>query len=139
MSDYQSVCPKTESELLSLLTEIKESATGYEEAAQAMTDAAHVAFNYIASTCGCTGFQASFAQLRFVAQQRGAEHPLMLVDSGKQLYPQYDVAAEVSEFLNESLPQVAKTAKDKLESVPSANPRVRAHWQKLVDDHYEGE
>lgn len=123
---------------------------GYEASADAMWRAAVAAFNYAARRVGATGFQASWAALKFYAEAMNVEGPFTVVQVHDALYPQYDLVDRVRRFIEEQRPWLreqasAKLAEDERRShetfvdddgnerpVLTAHPDVVAHWRKLA-------
>lgn len=105
---------------------------GYSKAADALWQSAQAAFDYVADKLGVTGFQASWAALRFYGQEMRIEGPFMVIQAADALYPQYDVPASVAKFLDDAKPWLRERAAEKLESGPSASASVVAHWRALV-------
>jgi hypothetical protein len=129
--------PKSKEELDAFLDELTSEQHDYNTSALAMAEAALAAFNYIGSTLGCTGFQASCADLAFISKTRHMDGPFALLDGSQLLYPQYDLAARVAEYLKEWPPQLAEKAreliaKDDLHAGLKAHPDVRARWEELA-------
>lgn len=110
-------------------------AEGYGAAAQYVANVAVAAFNFAAHEEGITGFQASWADLEFLAKVRNLKGPFAILDSEKMLYPQYPTAVEQArEYEEEWKPWLAKEAK-RLMTVRKQEevaPRVWAHWEKLA-------
>lgn len=123
---------------------------GYEKSADAIWEAALAAFNYVARKVGATGFQASWAALKFYSEAMRVDGPFMVVKVEDALYPQYDVPGRVARFVEEQGPWLAEQAAEKLaefEARPTVtytdddgnerthetvHPNVVAHWRRLV-------
>jgi hypothetical protein len=123
---------------------------GYEKSADAMWQAAVAAFNYTARKVGATGFQASWAALRFYGVAMHVDGPFMIVQVHDALYPQYDVPGKVAGFLEEQRGWLAEQAREKLakyearptltytdddgqeHTAPTVHPNVVAHWRRLA-------
>jgi len=123
-------------ESLEELTEFIKSKTtedhDYNSASDAMWQVALAAFNYAAREMGTTGFQASVAELMFLAKSRNIDGPFALVTGKDLLYPQYDIESKVERYIDEWTPWAAEQAKELLQSRPDAAPAVRLHWQMLA-------
>jgi len=76
-------------ELAEFIQSLLELEHTYGTAAYSMSLAATAAFNFIANNEGCTGFQASCADLDFIRRTRRLKGPFKLLDYSKMLYPQY--------------------------------------------------
>lgn len=87
---------------------------GCEKSADAMWEAAVAAFDYVARKVGATGFQASWAALRFYGEAMHLDGPFMVVQVKDALFPQYDVLGSVARFLEEQRPWLAEQAVAKL-------------------------
>jgi len=123
-------------ESLEELTEFIKSKTtenhDYNSASDAMWQVALAAFNYAVREMGTTGFQASTAELMFLAKSRNIDGPFALVTGKDLLYPQYDIESKVERYVDEWTPWAAEKAKEVLQSRPDAAPAVRLHWQMLA-------
>ena len=123
-------------ESLEELTEFIKSKTtedhDYNSASDAMWQIALAAFNYAARELGTTGFQASTAELMFLAKSRNIDGPFAIIEAKDMLFPQYDIEAKVENYLDKWSPWAAQRAKEFLESRPDAAPEVRQHWQMLA-------
>lgn len=123
---------------------------GYSASADALWKAAAAAFNAVASIVGATGFQASWAALRFYGDVMHIESPFMVLKLEDAVFPQYDLPAKVTAWLDEHRSWLAEEAKKHLDeyeanpvlsytdddgvehAMPSAHPGVVAHWRNLV-------
>lgn len=83
-------------------------AQGYTKVAEALTEAAALAFNFVSAQAGATGAQAGFASMQLLGRLQRIEGPYMVVRAGDYLYPQYDgrvrqflEGPEVRQFLHE--------------------------------------
>lgn len=115
-----------------------------------MWKAAVAAFNYAASRVGASGFQASWAALRFYGEVMHIDGPYTIIQLHDALYPQYDLPGRVQGFIAEQAPWLAEQATAKLADYdarptvtytdddgnevtrPSVHPDVVAHWRKLA-------
>lgn len=106
---------------------------GYSQSADAMWKAAALAFNFAASQVGATGFQASWAALRFYAEVMHVECPFMLIKAEDALYPQYDLLGSVATWLGEQEQWLSEQAAAKLAQPHDHAVRpVVEHWQRLA-------
>lgn len=110
---------------------------GYQQSADAMWKAALEAFNWAADVVGATGFQASWAALRFYGEAMHVDGPFAISKLSDALYPQYDLPGRIAEFIAENREWLATKAKKKLVEHASdeyVHPNVRAHWERLARD-----
>jgi hypothetical protein len=109
---------------------------GYEASADAMWKAALMAFNYVASQVGASGFQASWAALKFYGEAMGIKGPFGVYKLEDALYPQYDLVGRLSTFIDDQREWLRDEAKKRLDEHPDGPTfvadRVWAHWQKLA-------
>jgi hypothetical protein len=105
---------------------------GYNRGPGAMAAAALAAFRYVGHVLGVTGFQASCADLAFLKQSRRMRGPFGIIDGEKLLYPQYDLRAQLEEWIAEWRPALAKRAAELLAAEPNAHPDVRARWAEIA-------
>lgn len=132
--------PENSAELADLIESLTvfdyvEGGEGYEKSADAMWQAAVAAFNYVARRVGATGFQASWAALRFYSEAMGVDGPFMVVRFEDALYPQYDVVGRVRDSLAEQRDWLRDEAVKKLAAMEKdsiVHPDVEAHWRKLA-------
>lgn len=127
--------PRAESveDVADLLRALIERDHDYGTCVYAMSIAAEAAFRFVASRLGVTGFQASCADLDVLRRTRGYRGPFMVVDLADALYPQYDLDAELREFVNARADWLRDEAVRLLaESGEQAHPDVVAHWQRLA-------
>lgn len=125
--------PQTKQELMDYIDKIIEGPHDYDTSAEAMSQAAIAAFNFTAYTLGVTGFQAGWAEMRFIQEMRDLELPFMILDSSRLLYPQYNLHNQAEEFIQESQEAVAIEAKRLLEINEGASKQVRERWEDLAD------
>jgi hypothetical protein len=132
--------------------EYVEGGEGYERSADAMWKAAIAAFNLVAREVGATGFQASWAALKFYGEAMHIDCPFTVVRVEDALYPQYDIPARVQRFIDDSGSWLRGRATEKLAAyeaepvhewmddegeehhTPTAAPRVVAHWRALLEE-----
>lgn len=109
---------------------------GYEQSADAMWKATLAAFEYAARKVGATGFQASWAALRFYGEAMGVKGPFIISKVEDALYPQYDLPGQLAKFLEEQRPWLAEQAAQKIVETEGrdsmVHPNVLAHWQRLA-------
>lgn len=157
--EYKKPYPKTEEELLALIREAlapasfevpegagieayqtKEAEDAYSRSADAMWKCALAAFNYAAHQVGASGFQASWAEMRFLGESRGFKGPFAILDANDMVFPQYDLRAKVEKYLEEWLPWAAEEARRKMAEYAGnrdgdaafVNTNVWAHWENLA-------
>jgi len=136
MRDFKSPWPESIDELAALITAVTNREHGYGTCVYAMSIAAECAFNYVAYTEGCTGFQASMADLDVVRRTRSLKGPFALIDGNDLLYPQHDIRGRIEELISKWQPWAKKEAQKLLDSNGNghgAHPDVKAHWQKLAE------
>lgn len=109
----------------------------YNEGPFAMAAAAYLAFNYAAHFIGASGFQASGAELMFLAASRGLKGPFAIVNSEDMLYPQYDIPGRVQAYVDEDWTDWAAQEAQKLldshaDKRDTVAPPVWAHWEQLA-------
>lgn len=146
--------PRTLTELSdyiqSLVGEEGEGWRGYEASADAMWKAALAAFNLVSREVGATGFQASWAALKFYGEAMHVDCPFMVVRVEDALFPQYDIPGKVQGFIDESETWLREQAAEKLAAfeadpvhhwtdddgvehdTPTAHPRVVEHWRRIL-------
>ena len=115
-------------------TEVGVDESGYNASAEAMWRAALAAFNFVASEVGATGFQASWAALKFYAEAMRYDCPISVFKADDALYPQYDLPARLATWLEECRPWLREQAVAKLngQDMEFVAPAVEAHWHKLA-------
>lgn len=109
----------------------------YGSAAAAMSVAAMLAFNYVASVEGCTGAQADFARDDFYRRARRLEGPFCVISADDALFPQYDVADQSRRFLaNHSVRKwLREKAAERLSKTDFyVDKSVTDHWKKLLEE-----
>ena len=148
--------PRTLTELSdyiqSLVAFEEDGGSGYEKSADAMWKAAAAAFNLVAREVGATGFQASWAALKFYGEVMHVECPFMIVRLEDALFPQYDIPGRVRGWMDESGEWVREKAAEKLAAyeadpvhdwtddegvehhTPTASPHVVEHWRALAGE-----
>lgn len=115
---------------------------GYQQSADALWKAAAAAFNYAADKVGATGFQASWAALRFHREVMHVDGPFAIFMLHDALYPQYDLPDQLRRFIEDNRGWLRYEASRKLAEYEAgearfAHPDVVAHWRKLAE--YTGE
>lgn len=129
-----SMNPETLEDFIKMVEAVEGSHHTYETIADSLTDLTVAFFNYFASKHGMTGWQASWAQLQFIKKTRNMEAPFMIVDSSKLLYPQYDILVDVERFLEESKPELAKIAQERLDELKDddlISLNVLERWKEI--------
>jgi hypothetical protein len=114
---------------------------GYMKCIEAMRDAAVMAFDYVASELGVTGFQASVAALQAYGMVMHIDGPFMMLQLRDALYPQSNPVERVEEWLSQESSrtwlqeQVAERMGDTF--IPEGiHPTVLAHWHAIQNGHY---
>jgi len=107
----------------------------YSRSADAMWQAALLAFEYAAREVGATGFQASWAAMRFLGEALHIDGPYGLVKAEHCVYPQYDEVAKVRGWIEGEWRQwIADKAREHLaKDNPFAVDEVKSHWRRLAD------
>ena len=132
MRESEAFSPKTPEELASYVSGLVNRPHDYGTCVYAMSLAAVAAFNYVAGALGCTGFQASCADMDILRRTRRMEHGFTIINANDLLYPQYDVPGRVNEWIEKTLPALAPVAAEMLRGAPDAHPDVLAHWKMLA-------
>ncbi len=133
MRDSKAPWPKTPEELSAYIATLVDRPHDYGTSAYAMSLAATAAFQYVAGVLGCTGFQASCADMDILRRTRSIKGPFMLIDGEQMLYPQYDIPARVAEALDGWREWAAEEAKKRLaEDGGTAHLNVKARWEELA-------
>jgi len=127
--------PKEMDELVSFIKTMTERKHNYGTCVYAMSLSALATFNFVASKLGVTGFQASCADLDFLARCRGMKEGFKVLDYHDLLYPQMKykfVESSWEHLIEENKIKLAMTAKQNIKDAPNAHPDVMAHWEKLA-------
>lgn len=133
LRNAQSPWPKTEKALLKYIKSMADAKDhDYGTCVYAMSLSAVATFNYVAHKLGCTGFQASCADLDIIRRTRSIKGPFAIIKAEQALYPQYNVPLQVAEYLREWQSWLKTEAEKQLKAYPDAHPDVIAHWKKLA-------
>lgn len=126
--------PKTLEELNEYINSLTERQHDYGTVVYAMSLAAQAAFNYVSKNLGCTGFQAGCADLDFLRRTRRINGPFIILKAEDMLYPQYGLTEKLKEAMEKWKPWAAEECTNllKTERADSAQPDVKAHWEKLA-------
>lgn len=125
--------PKTEEELLAIIREHDSKQHDYGSVAESLVQVTLATFNYFASKHGMTGFQASWAEMKFLRLSRNLKGPFGIIDGTNLLYPQYDLRKKLEEWIEEWKPEIGKMAKKELvEMTDPPHPKVLAHWEMMA-------
>lgn len=125
--------PGTIEELSGYIDSLVGQPHDYGTCVYAMSLAATAAFQYVAKRLGCTGFQASLADLDIVRRTRSIKGPFIILKAEDMTYPQYDLQERLAKFMEQSKPWVVEQAKERLkEPIDYAHPNVVNHWKKLA-------
>ena len=139
MRDSTVPWPKSLTDLVEYIESLTDRQHDYGTVVYAMSMAAVAAFNYVASKEGCTGFQASCADLDILRRTRSMEGPFMFLKAEDMCYPQYDLREKLEEAMAEWGNWVAGECKKKLgDNGDNAHPNVVSHW-KMWADKYQPE
>jgi hypothetical protein len=134
MNDY-GYWPKDWDDFVEYVKKLEDQQHDYNSICYALRDATLAFFNYFSSKHGMTGFQASWSALDFLGKVYGFKAPYKIIDSSKMLYPQYDLHKELDEFIERSLPELAKIAKERIEKTNDGeyvDPDVWKRWTELA-------
>lgn len=135
MRETEVPTPHTMDELVEYITALRDMPHDYGTCVYAMSMSAVAAFNYIAHTQGCTGFQASCADLDVIRRTRRLSGPFAIINGGDMLYPQYNIQANVADHVSNWTPWAAKEAQKLIDEHASDNNvavNVMNHWKYLA-------
>lgn len=130
LKDSPSPCPATLDELAEFIKEQETRPHDYGTCGYSISLAATATFNYLASSLGITGFQASCASLDLIKRTRDIDGPFIILQMRDCLYPQYDLQDKLAEVIKNSQTWLRIEAQKKLEG--TAHPDVYNHWLKLA-------
>jgi hypothetical protein len=136
LREVKTLWPKTLDELNQIIKDLTERQHDYGTCVYAMSLCAEATFNYVASTLGCTGFQASCADLTFIGRTRSMKDGFSIVDYNKLLYPQYLTAEHfpsIPQLIEKNKEQLKKRATELLADAEHVDPTVKAHWEKIAE------
>lgn len=135
MRDSAAPWPNSVEELSGYVSSLVERGHDYGTMVYAMSLAATAAFQFVAGKLGCTGFQASMADLDVLRRTRRIDGPFLILRAEDMVYPQYDLRERLEKFMEESRPWVIERAKERLrEQSPHVDSRVFAHWRRLTEE-----
>ncbi len=102
----------------------------------AMSLAATAAFQYVAGKLGCTGFQASLADLDILRRTRQMKGPFIVLKAEDELYPQCDLGEKLDGARESWKPWVAERAAKRLAEsrAVDVHPAVWSHWEKIAKE-----
>ena len=129
---------KSFDDLVNFLKEVKDNYnTGYGTSVRSSAQACLAVAWYFASEFGLTGFQAGCLLWDFIVDWRVSNNKtgLAIIDYDEMLYPQDERKFKtISSYTWEKLQEEAKRKlKADGEDGEWAHPRVREHWQSIVD------
>ena len=125
--------PRRRRDLQRIVDAVVKRQHDYGTCVYAMSIAAEASFNYVSHVLGCTGFQASCADLDFLRRTRLMKYGFQIINYENLLYPQYkDKFPTREQVLRDNIDQIGKAAEELL-SERDAHPNVRRHWEDLVD------
>ena len=137
MRDTKAPWPKNRRQLSEYIKSLTEREHDYGTCVYAMSLAATAAFNYVAHELGCTGFQASCADMDILRRTRHMESGFRIIDYNKLLYPQYldeEHFPTMEVLLRENKDRLADQAIEKLKDADEFTSKaVVAHWKMLAD------
>lgn len=139
MRDSRAPWPESPDALMAYIKQVVERPHDYGTCVYAMSLAATAALNYVAGKLGCTGFQASMADMDILRRTRGWEIGRIL-DYATLIYPQCcdeeHFPSYVTLLNDEKLrPELRKRAQAKLtECQGQGHPAVLAHWRRIISD-----
>jgi len=134
MREYRVPTPSSYEELTEFIKDLIERDLDYGTAAYAMSLAATAAFNFVARQVGASGFQASCADLDILRRTRNLTGPFIIINGENELYPQYNLAADLQEARNGWVDWIGKEARKKLSThkQDEVHANVWAHWERLA-------
>lgn len=139
LRERATVWPKTLQELNNLIHEVTSGTHTYGSVVEAMGLVASATLNYMGSELGCSGFQASCADLVTLRRQRCIKSPYTILKLDDVLYPQHNPHDRLDEFIGDSAEWISNEAKSNLENKQHAHPNVIAHWERLAKCNGVGE
>lgn len=132
--------PNSFEELITYISDKVNAKHTYQSSADAMWEISLAAFNFAAEELGTTGWQASHAELMFLAKSRRINGPFAIVSGQDLLYPQYDIASKVEKYIDSWMPWAIQQCKQKLETEDRkyVADSVWQHWQNMafLEDAY---
>ncbi len=126
---------KREKDVIRFIRNIINRDHEYGTCVYAMSLSAIAAFNYVCSRLGTTGFQASCADMDFLARTRGMKDGFSILDYNRLLYPQYldKFNKTAVDYIYSNLESLQDKALDLLEkSEGMTHPDVKAHWEWIL-------
>lgn len=126
---------KTWGEFVDRMMHLELTSHDYNTSAEAVVEAAVLAFNIMASSMGLTGFQGGWAALTAYCEEMSLTCPVMMLKAEDLLYPQYNVPGRVQEWIDESREWCAEQAQAKLDAAKDdslVHPAVRKRWMDLA-------
>lgn len=129
-------------ELNTYITSRLQGPSTYESVPEALADIALAAFNFACSELGVTGYQASIAELVFLAKSRRIKGPFALVKAEDDLYPQNSVLDQVERLRDDWSDWIkGEAAKLVYQHATRPNdmthPAVKQHWIDLANADQE--
>lgn len=123
-------------DLIKLIETLEKRTHDYGTCVYAMSLSAIAAKRYLAHKLGCSGFQASGADLHFMSKERNMKEGFRLLNYGNLLYPQYltsDHFPSYKELIVENIEHLAKKARELIATKDSVHHNVLEHWKFIVD------
>lgn len=125
----------TEAELTAYITSLVERQHDYGTCVYAMSMSALAAFNYVAHKLGCTAFQASCADMDFLARSRMMKMGFQILNYENLMFPQYlneEKFPSLATLLDKNAKALADKARENLaKKGEMVHPDVVAHWEHL--------
>lgn len=119
-------------ELMDHLQQLIDQEHDYNTSAEALHDGTVACFNFLAGELGNSGFQASWAVLKFLGTVNYYEGPYAVIKASDRLYPQY--SNRIDEILISWNDWIKEQAQENLDDHPDyTHPDVIAHWKRIVD------
>lgn len=133
LRDLKAPWPESVEELTEFIESLVNQEHDYGTCVYAMSLSAVAAFQYVASKLGCSGFQASCADMDILRRTRRMER-FIILDASNALYPQYNLQEKLTEYLAELKPWLKEEAAKKLAENDGRDihPDVRRHWEGLA-------
>ena len=130
---------KSLDELTSYIDALVNRKHDYGTCVYAISMSAVATFRYVASKLGCTGFQASCADLDFLRRTRNFKAGFMIIDYEKLLYPQYldeEHFPDHVQLLERNKEHLAKLARKRLNEAKAEelplHPAVKKRWEYIA-------
>ena len=133
---YKVPWPETIEELNAIINELVDRDLEYGTCPYAMSISALATFYYVSHKLGVSGFQASCADMDFLARSRGMKYGFSILNNEHLLFPQYadEFDKGFSARIRENIGWLSKEAAKLLdENNDLVHGNVKKHWRKIVD------